>query len=328
MISRLLIYSVALILITLTGCNQPVVGQDYKAPPGVSLNAEPLKKIKFPGNDKELCLVNCYELYTEGLDTLTKTSFWRRMMKTSNDTLAFYSFPTRKIFCFMSYNEWKDWPETQKTSFLDSLRTLLGPCDEKVNYIKGRNHFYDITAVIPQIDRGIKVFTEQNTDPFYAQAILLIESPGKTMKSPVGAHGPFQLMKAVGKKYGLVINEKVDERLDFDKAAVAATKLIKGVCIPYTNAMLEKRNIAWCETDLWYRLLVMHVYHAGAGNVAKAMDKIEPVVGNMDLIKTLWRTSAGGFQNASQNYSQVAIASLVELDFYLNWLMNEQLGTQ
>ena len=28
------------------------------------------------------------------------------------------------------------------------------------------------------------------------------------------------------------------------------------------------------ETDLWYRLLVLHVYHAGAGNVAKALNII------------------------------------------------------
>jgi hypothetical protein len=31
----------------------------------------------------------------------------------------------------------------------------------------------------------------------------------------------------------------------------------------------------------------------------------------------LWNTNAGGFQNCSQNYSQVAIASLFELEDYL-----------
>jgi hypothetical protein len=166
----------------------------------------------------------------------------------------------------------------------------------------------------------VKIFEAQNTDPFFAQAILLIESPAKLAKSSVGAYGPFQLMKSVGRQFGLKVNNKIDERADFDKSAVAATKLINRVCIPYTNRMLEKRNIAWCPTDLWYRLLVLHVYHAGAGNVARALDKIDPTVGNTDLIKTLWTTNAGGFQNASQNYSQVAIASLLELHAHLNYV--------
>jgi hypothetical protein len=124
-------------------------------------------------------------------------------------------------------------------------------------------------------------------------------------------------MKSVGLKYGLKINSKIDERGNLDKSAVAACKLISTICIPYTNKILGKYNIAWCETDLWYRLLVLHVYHAGAGNVAKALQVMQPEVGNMAMIKQLWNTNAGGFQNCSQNYSQVAIAQLFELEDYL-----------
>jgi hypothetical protein len=82
--------------------------------------------------------------------------------------------------------------------------------------------------------------------------------------------------------------------------------------------MLAKYNIAVCPTDLWYRLLILHIYHAGAGNVSRALSVIQPETGNMDLIKRLWHTSAGGFRNASQNYSQIAIATLLELDDHVN----------
>jgi hypothetical protein len=62
-------------------------------------------------------------------------------------------------------------------------------------------------------------------------------------------------------------------------------------------------------------MLVLHVYHAGAGNVAKAIDAFTqiPSAGSMDLITTLWKTRAGAFGNASQNYSQIALANTLLL---------------
>ena len=60
--------------------------------------------------------------------------------------------------------------------------------------------------------------------------------------------------------------------------------------------------------------MVMHVYHAGAGNVKKVLEVINPSVGDKELITTMWQTEAGGFRNASQNYSQLVVASMIELD--------------
>ena len=272
-----------------------------------------------------ICVVDCSELYREGLDTIRKTVFWRTIMNTDHDSVLFYSFPNRRILGKLPYDDFSKSGETQQAATLEKFSSELLEGEEKVSYMRGRNHFYDVPAVVPQIDRAVKIFEQQNVDPFYAQAILLIESPGKLAKSSVGAFGPFQLMKSVARQYGLKVNAQVDERSDFNKSAIAASKLISRICIPYTNAMLRKRNIAWCETDLWYRLLVLHVYHAGAGNVAKAIDKIEPEVGSINLIKTLWKTNAGGFQNASQNYSQVAIASLIELDNHIQKISSPEL---
>ncbi len=262
--------------------------------------------------------VFCHELQTEGLDTISRTIFWRKLMRTSKDTFVFYSSPEKNILGIIDANTYNQYNEQQKENFLDSLRKInFLDCEKRVMYAMGRNHFYSVENVITDIIKSNKIFKNRGVDPFYAQAILLIESPGKLMKSSVGAYGPFQLMKSVGLKYGLVINKKVDERKDLEKSAIAASKLISSICIPYTNKMLEEYNISRCETDLWYRLLVLHVYHAGAGNVAKALKVLQPQVGNMEMITQLWHINAGGFRNASQNYSQVAIASLFELQDYL-----------
>ena len=125
-------------------------------------------------------------------------------------------------------------------------------------------------------------------------------------------------MKKVAINLGLKVNRYEDERKDFDKSAWAAAKLIRTICIPELNRILDDYCISYNPTEMWYRLMVMHVYHAGAGNVRKVMEIINPQVGNMDLITSLWKTEAGGFRNASQNYSQLVLASLLELDHIIH----------
>jgi hypothetical protein len=262
--------------------------------------------------------VYCHELQSERLDTVARTIFWRKLMNTSKDTFVFYASPEKVVLAAFPADIYNMFSDFQKDKFKDSLRLLNGlACDKRIMYAMGRNHFYNVSSVVSDIEKSNVIFKQQGVDPFYAQAILLIESPVKLAKSTVGAYGPFQLMKSVGIKYGLKVNSKIDERGNLEKSAVAACKLISTICIPYTNKMLAKYNMAYCETDLWYRLLVLHVYHAGAGNVAKALNVMQPEVGNMAMIMQLWNTNAGGFQNCSQNYSQVAIASLFELEDYL-----------
>lgn len=81
-----------------------------------------------------------------------------------------------------------------------------------------------------------------------------------------------------------------------------------------TNQMLDKRGITYDPNDLWYRLLVLHVYHAGSGNVDKALDVIDPCEGNIELIEQLWHTQAGAFGRSSQAYSQLVVSAFIELD--------------
>ncbi len=262
-------------------------------------------------------MVNTNQIYEAGLDTLPQMQFWRKIMHMNPDTGLISLAANRRIFCSIPSEAWDKLGDQGQEHFRDSIRKeYLLDDSASVLFTKGKNDFYDAKAVIPQIDRAIPIFVQQGVDPFYAQAILLIESPGKTLKSNVGANGAFQLMKGVAIEMGLTVNKKVDERKDFDKSAYAAAKLLQTICIPYTRAMLDKRGICYDENDLWFRLLVLHVYHAGAGNVDKALSVINPCDedGGIELIEQLWQTKAGQFGKSSQSYSQVAIAALLELD--------------
>ncbi|MCC7301418.1 MAG: transglycosylase SLT domain-containing protein [Bacteroidia bacterium] len=297
----------------------------WAVPPGTDTLRIDYGKVTVPLNNTDRYFINNTDLFLEGVDTLTQTHFWRRLIRLSPDSGIVCLGHDRRIVEVIPVKKWEQYSDSRLKSYRDSVRKALGTdSTERVLFTKGKSNFYLIETVAPEIHRGIEIFEENGVDPFYAQAILLIESPGRLQKSTAGAYGPFQLMRRVAQHMGLKVNKHVDERKDFDKSAWAASKLIRTICIPYTNAMLEKRGIAWCETDLWYRLLVLHVYHAGAGNVEKALAVINPEVGSMELIKTLWNTRAGAFGNSSQNYSQLAIASILELDESLGYGLSRQ----
>ncbi len=259
--------------------------------------------------------VQTQALYNEKWDELPQPNFWRTLMTMEEDSALINVGFNRQIIKKVAVNDWNKKSDIEKNSFRDSVRTFFGyPQGTRIFLTSGKKSFYDFEKVIPTIEKGIDVFQYNNVDPFYAQAILLIESPNKLQKSPVGAYGSFQLMKNVATQMGLTVNNVIDDRKDFDKSAWAAAKLIRTICIPETNRILDEKCIAYEPTDLWYRLLVLHVYHAGAGNVKKVLDVINPEKGNMELITTMWQTEAGGFRNASQNYSQLALASILELN--------------
>jgi hypothetical protein len=127
----------------------------------------------------------------------------------------------------------------------------------------------------------------------------------------VGAYGSFQIMSQVAREFGLIVNKYKDERKDLTKSAYAASRLIKEICIPYAEEILLTHNISYSQEDIFFKLLVLHIYHAGAGNVRLAVNKMAPTQGGQEFIKRLWQTETARFKNASQNYSQVALAAMV-----------------
>ncbi len=254
-------------------------------------------------------------LFDEAWDTLAQPNFWRQVMALHPDSCLVNIAATREILFKTSFVEWKKQTEAQKSRYKDSIRKLYCLEDDTKLYVtSGKSHFYNFEGVIPSISKGVELFQEYQTDPWYAQAILLIESPGKLAYSNVGAYGPFQLMKSVARHHGLKVNKYVDERKDFSKSAQGAAHLLRTSCIPEARRILNKHKLTYTEEDLWFRLFVLHIYHAGAGNVDGLLTSIGPREGGMPLITTMWQSEWGGFKNASQNYSQVALASMIILN--------------
>lgn len=258
-------------------------------------------------------------IYSSNWHELPQTIFWKKIITLSPDTFLINIASNRQIIEKIAFVDWHKKSEDQKKHYKDSIRFAHNLSnDEVINVTSGKNDFYKIKEVSSTISQGILEFQKLGVDPWYAQAILLIESPAQLKKSSAGAYGAFQLMPDVARAQGLIVNSKIDERANFQKSAYGAAKLISRVCIPSARKILQSHNIEYNENEIWFRLLVMHIYHAGAQNISLAINKINPTEGGQQLIQKLWMTKAGSFGNSSQNYSQVALATQIVLDELLN----------
>ena len=292
----------------LAGCDRDTVAQS-QAPDKVLASAPQtdfLQKtvISYQGKTSQR-FINNYQLYAQGWDTIAQAKFWQEVIALSHDSMIINVASVRQPLYKLPSTEWHCQSELEKDAYKKNI-CVARKLDEATSlYVtSGKKFFFEYRKVLPMISQALPVFEKYETDPWYAQTILLIESPGKTeARSYVGARGPFQLMPYVARKYGLVVTKYRDDRTSLDKSAMAAAKLISTVCIPLARKMLDAKGITYNEKDLWFRLFVMHIYHAGAGNVNVVMNKINPSEGGMSLIRTMWRTEAGGFKNESQNYS-------------------------
>lgn len=256
------------------------------------------------------------QIYQLGCDTMPNVKFWRSIMNLHKDSALFNTPYDRNVLSKAHIKSWESLDMTKKSCFKDSLRNWYCLDDSaRILLTNGKSFFYDFEKASANFHRGINDFIANGVDPWYAQAILMIESPNKLQKSNAGAYGSFQLMKDVARLFGLKVNKHVDERADFDRSAYAASCLIKKICIPKTKEILDSLGIRnYKENELWFRLLVMHSYHAGAGNVKKALFSFKPTKGDINLIYTLWRTETKHFKSASQNYSQLVLAAMLEVN--------------
>lgn len=270
--------------------------------------------------DEELSMVNQPELYGIIVSThklvedkwaeLPQTQFWANIMRLAPDSCLVNIASSRTVIEKKSLRDWNRMNDFQKEAYKDSVRCAYNmDSTDKIYVTTGKKDFYRFTEVYPSLTKGILAFEENNVDPWYAQAILLIESPAQLKKSSAGAYGPFQLMPGVARAQGLTVNRYTDERSSFERSAYAASRLIKTVCIPSAKQILTENNYTFNENDWWFRLFVLHVYHAGAGNVRAVVEKISHTQSGEELIRQMWQTKAAQFGNNSQNYSQLALAA-------------------
>lgn len=255
-------------------------------------------------------------LYVLKVDTLPQIKFWRQIMQLHQDSSLLCFANNRNIINRINNKDWNLKSDFSKKFYRDSVRVAAAlDSNSRILLTSGKKFFYDFDKTYQNFHSGINCFVENGVDPWYAQAILLIESPNKLQKSTAGAYGSFQLMKDVARMYGLKVNKQIDERANFERSAYAASSLIKSICIPRTRIMLDSLGICnYSETELWFKLLVMHSYHAGAGNVQHALFTFMPKEGNMDLIYNLWHAQTSHFKSASQNYSQLILAAMLEMN--------------
>lgn len=284
--------------------------------------SEHIETISVKKDTNELMFVKTPGLFVEKWDTLAQPVFWRQVMILPPDSCVLNVARTRQILHKESLENWDKLDDDQKELARMKLRKMYGlDSTERIFMTTGKSDFYQFDLVYPSIKRGIEVFKENDTDPWYAQAILMIESPGKLKHSVSGAYGPFQLMKSVARNHGLRVDKYVDERKDFDKSAYGSAHLLRTACIPEAKRIMRKFGInvvGQMEHELWFRLLVLHIYHAGAGNVNNVMvNVVKPNCGCQSVITTIWQSTYGKFGNSSQNYSQLALASIFILEEFI-----------
>ncbi len=257
-------------------------------------------------------------LYSEGWDTLSQPGFWRTAMHLDPDVVLVNFAHNRQIVDTLALAAWQLSNDRRKKAYEDSLRKEYGlNRRDEIYFTTGRSHFYTYEPILRHIDLALTIFAEEGVNPWYAQAILLIESPGRLQFSTDGAYGAFQLMKGVARDMGLTVNDEVDEREDFELSARGAARLIRRVCLPKTRDILDRYDLEYDESETWFKLMVLHVYHAGARNVSRVVRKIQPERGGQALITELWQTKSRRFGNASQNYSQIILAAFMEIDALL-----------
>jgi hypothetical protein len=281
----------------------------------LNFHAQPLnnwanEKIMVKKEKNVSTIMHAESIFQDRWDMQPQPQFWKQIMLLSPDSCLVNVASNRVILKKMSIKDWNAQTEEQKNQLKTKMKTEFGiDQNEKVFVTTGKNDFYKFKEVYPSLSKGVAAFEKFGVDPWYAQAILLIESPGQLKKSVSGAYGAFQLMPDVARAQGLTVNATVDERKDFERCAYGSARLLSKVCIPEARKILNKHNLTYNESDLWFRLFVLHVYHAGAGNVAAVMNKIQPKIGSQQIILDMWQNTAGGFGNNSQNYSQLALAA-------------------
>ena len=272
------------------------------------------EKIVVINNDENQEIMQMHAFINASWDKLPQIVFWKKIMKMSSDSCLVNRASNREVLLKIHVSEWRGLSRDKKMEKRNYYKKKFNlPADEYVYVTSGKCDFYKFKEVYPSIAPGVLAFENNGVDPWYAQAILLIESPAQLKKSVVGAYGAFQLMPSVARSHGIIVNKKIDERKDFNKSAFAASNLIKNTCIPHAKKILDAHDLIYRETDLWFRLFVLHIYHAGAYNVRAVVDKINPKEGGQKLIQSMWHTKAAKFGNNSQNYSQVAVAAQLML---------------
>ena len=115
-------------------------------------------------------VVQDLNVYTEKWDTLAQMKFWRQVMNLTPDSSLLNIADTREILHIFPTAFYDTLENDQKVAFKDSmLKQFNLPNDTRLYVTYGKSDFYQHKAVLPSIHKGIEVFNEVGTDPWFAQ---------------------------------------------------------------------------------------------------------------------------------------------------------------
>lgn len=140
--------------------------------------------------------------------------------------------------------------------------------EDQMQFVSTRKAYPASLAVIQKHENTIRTQAEnQNVPQEVAIGVGLLENGGsETAKSPAGALGVFQLMPGTARNLGLTVNSQEDERKNPEKNIKAG--------ISYLAKNYERFGDWGLST--W-------AYHAGEGNVTKALKLYAKANHNVDL---------------------------------------------
>jgi pSer/pThr/pTyr-binding forkhead associated (FHA) protein len=141
------------------------------------------------------------------------------------------------------------------------LEYYSGRLNESVSRYLSRKEKY-----FPMIQR---IFREKNLPLEFAYVSMLESGFNPMALSHAGARGLWQFMPKTGRQFGLVINDKIDERCDPEKATHAAAEYFKDLIGIFGG----KSAVMLC----------MAAYNAGEGRVMGALRKIDDPIRNRDF---------------------------------------------
>jgi len=285
-----------------------------------------LETIKFEESEFTIIPLEQFD-HSSNLIQSINAQFWKMDAELDPDSFIVVNKKTREVLDVIHKNRVLDIERGGNLKEFARLYSFNQKHQDSilVKFVKGRQGFFNFDSIGPKLKEAFHVFSNLGVNPNLAQLLLLIESPNNPNATSVsGARGHFQLMPSVARKYGLKVNRWKDERIDFSKSAKAAANLIRRYCIPEAERICKNMGLAYSQNDLWFQLLALHIYNAGAGTVSKAVYIYKGVISNGELlIRTLWNTKYGRFGNSSQNYTQVALGSYLA---YRSFLIQKSSG--